>query len=157
MYVSDKKSNFSEDNFVKKKILPEMMELVDQYHPEVIWSDGDWEASDDYWQSKEFLSWLYNESPVKNTVVVNDRWGRGIPCHHGDFFTCKDRYNPGKNIEFVFQVRKCNDDHHCRRASKAQIRKCNDGGQKIVGLPKEFKLWRYFHGRRINFNFGRNR
>lgn len=78
-----------------------MMELVDQYHPEVIWSDGDWEASDNYWQSKEFLSWLYNESPVKNTVVVNDRWGRGIPCHHGDFFTCKDRYNPGKNFELV--------------------------------------------------------
>ncbi|XP_013783919.2 alpha-L-fucosidase-like, partial [Limulus polyphemus] len=35
-------------------------------------------------------------SPVKDTVVVNDRWGSGIPCHHGGYFTCQDRYNPGK-------------------------------------------------------------
>lgn len=96
MYTSDKSSNFTEDNFVKKKILPEMMELVEKYRPEVIWSDGDWEASDDYWQSKQFLSWLYNDSPVKETVVANDRWGRNIPCHHGDFYTCQDRYNPGR-------------------------------------------------------------
>ncbi|CAF4015347.1 unnamed protein product, partial [Rotaria sordida] len=27
--------------------------------------------------------------------VVNDRWGTGIPCHHGDFYTCTDRFNPG--------------------------------------------------------------
>jgi len=33
---------------------------------------------------------------VKNTVVVNDRWGAGVACHHGSFYTCDDRYNPGK-------------------------------------------------------------
>lgn len=44
----------------------------------MIWSDGDWEAPDNYWGSKDVLAWLYNSSPVKNTVVVNDRWGNGI-------------------------------------------------------------------------------
>ena len=34
-------------------------------------------------------------SPVKETVVTNDRWGSGIACHHGGYFTCQDRYNPG--------------------------------------------------------------
>jgi len=34
-------------------------------------------------------------SPVKDTVVTNDRWGSGIACHHGGYFTCNDRYNPG--------------------------------------------------------------
>lgn len=38
---------------------------------------------------------LYNDSPVGNTVVTNDRWGRGTLCEHGDFLTCSDRYNPG--------------------------------------------------------------
>jgi hypothetical protein len=26
--------------------------------------------------------------------VVNDRWG-GTACHHGGYYTCNDRYNPG--------------------------------------------------------------
>lgn len=34
-------------------------------------------------------------SPVKDTVVVNDRWGINISCHHGGVYTCGDRYNPG--------------------------------------------------------------
>ncbi|ELT88295.1 hypothetical protein CAPTEDRAFT_91196, partial [Capitella teleta] len=50
---------------------------------------------DTYWKSKEFLAWLYNDSPVKDTIVVNDRWGIGDTCNHGDIYTCQDRYNPG--------------------------------------------------------------
>lgn len=95
LYLADKQNNFTTDTFVAHKIIPEMHELIEKYKPEVIWSDGDWEATDSYWKSKEFLSWLYNESPVKETIVVNDRWGQNIPCHHGDFYTCSDRYNPG--------------------------------------------------------------
>ncbi|XP_076247951.1 alpha-L-fucosidase [Calliopsis andreniformis] len=95
LYLFDKENNFTTEIFVKQKTIPELHELIEKYRPEVIWSDGDWEASDTYWRSKEFLSWLYNESPVKDTVVVNDRWGQNIPCHHGDFYTCTDRYNPG--------------------------------------------------------------
>lgn len=37
-------------------------------------------------------------SPVKNTVVINDRWGKDARCRHGGFMTCDDRYNPGKNL-----------------------------------------------------------
>ena len=29
--------------------------------------------------------------------MVNDRWGdNNIVCQHGDFYTCHDKYNPGK-------------------------------------------------------------
>jgi len=34
-------------------------------------------------------------SPVRDTVVVNDRWGIDTQCRHGDFFNCHDQYNPG--------------------------------------------------------------
>ena len=34
-------------------------------------------------------------SPVKDVVVVNDRWGSGDPCKNGGYFTCHDHYNPG--------------------------------------------------------------
>lgn len=35
-------------------------------------------------------------SPVKDTVVVNDRWGYDSRCKHGGFLSCDDRFNPGK-------------------------------------------------------------
>ncbi|XP_015586061.1 alpha-L-fucosidase [Cephus cinctus] len=95
LYLHDKENNFTTDIFATQKTIPELHELIDLFKPEVIWSDGDWEPTDSYWKSKEFLAWLYNDSPIKDTVVVNDRWGMNIPCNHGDFYTCTDRYNPG--------------------------------------------------------------
>ena len=67
-----------------------LYELVNAYKPELIWSDGD-AGSVEYWGSTKFLAWLYNESPVKDKVVVNDRWGTGTSCKHGGYFNCADR------------------------------------------------------------------
>ncbi|XP_005097744.3 alpha-L-fucosidase [Aplysia californica] len=102
-YLADKKNNFTTQEFVDGKTLPELYELVNTYKPDVVWSDGDWEASADYWKSKDFLAWLYNDSPVQSSVVTNDRWGQGVMCHHGGFFTCQDRYNPHHLIKHKWE------------------------------------------------------
>ena len=93
LYLNDRATNRSD--FVSGKTIPELHELVLQYKPDVIWSDGDWDDTPEYWTSKEFLAWLYNDSPVKDSVVTNDRWGQGTMCKHGGYLTCSDHYNPG--------------------------------------------------------------
>ncbi len=68
-------------------MIPQLKELVNKYDPEVIFSDGEWDFPAKNWGSERFLAWLYNESKVKETVVVNDRWGNDTRSKHGDYYT----------------------------------------------------------------------
>ncbi|CAL8103068.1 unnamed protein product [Orchesella dallaii] len=95
MYVNDMANNWTTTEFPELKSIPTLKELVNKYRPDVIWSDGEWEAPDTYWGSEEFLAWLYNDSPVKDTVVTNDRWGSETRGQHGGYYNFDDRYNPG--------------------------------------------------------------
>ena len=57
-------------------MIPEAMELVETFKPDLFWADGanhENGTDSDYFGSKDFLAWLYNESPIKDNVVVNDR------------------------------------------------------------------------------------
>ncbi|XP_049867209.1 tissue alpha-L-fucosidase-like [Pectinophora gossypiella] len=103
MYMQDLLSASPSYVYVDKKMLPELKSLVTMYKPSVLWVDGEWECEADYWKSKEILAWLYNESPVKDHVVVNDRWGARLRCVHGDFYNCDDRFNPGSLQEHKWE------------------------------------------------------
>uniref|UniRef100_A0A0B6ZTW4 alpha-L-fucosidase n=1 Tax=Arion vulgaris TaxID=1028688 RepID=A0A0B6ZTW4_9EUPU len=95
LFLQDQANGFTTQDFVRAKSLPELYELVNKYKPDIVWSDGEWMALDTYWNSTEFIAWLYNDSPVKDTVVVNDRWGNNTRCVHGGFWDCSDHYTPG--------------------------------------------------------------
>ena len=37
----------------------------------IIFADGEWEQTSEAWRTPELLAWLYNESAVRDTVVVD--------------------------------------------------------------------------------------
>lgn len=73
--------------YVSEVMTPQLMELIYNYEPDILWTDGDWEKPASFWNSTYFLAWLYNSSPVKDKIVVNDRWGQGCRGKHGGFYT----------------------------------------------------------------------
>ncbi|HYO79876.1 MAG TPA: alpha-L-fucosidase [Bryobacteraceae bacterium] len=66
---------------------PQFKDVVTRYKPAIIFSDGEWDMPSTDWKTPELLAWLYNESPVRDEVVVNDRWGKESRHKHGTYWT----------------------------------------------------------------------
>jgi alpha-L-fucosidase len=73
--------------YVSDHMFPQFKDLVTRYKPSIIFSDGEWEMPSADWRSPELLAWLFNDSPVKDEVVVNDRWGSDTRHKHGGYWT----------------------------------------------------------------------
>jgi alpha-L-fucosidase len=81
IWLSNKK------RYVSQHMHPQFKDLVTRYKPEIIFSDGEWELPSSEWRSPELLAWLFNDSEVKDRVVVNDRWGKETRHKHGGYWT----------------------------------------------------------------------
>jgi alpha-L-fucosidase len=75
------------DGFVQGHLFPQFKDLVTRYQPSIIFSDGEWDLPSSRWRAPELLAWLYNDSPVAQRVVVNDRWGGESRHRHGGYYT----------------------------------------------------------------------
>ncbi len=73
--------------YVTEHMIPQFKDVVTRYRPAIIFSDGEWDLTSQDWHSEELLAWLFNESPCKDEVVVDDRWGKDTRHHHGTYFT----------------------------------------------------------------------
>jgi alpha-L-fucosidase len=87
LWLSDK------PRYIREHMFPQFKDLVTRYKPSVIFSDGEWDLPSAEWHSPELLAWLFNESPVKDEVVINDRWGKDSRHKHGGYWTTE--YTPG--------------------------------------------------------------
>ena len=74
---------------------PMLKELIERYQPWTLFTDGEWDHPSETWHSTEFLTWLYNESSVRDFIVPNDRWGRETRGHLGGNFTTEYGYISG--------------------------------------------------------------
>jgi alpha-L-fucosidase len=79
--------------YIREHMTPQFKDVVTRYKPAIIFSDGEWDLPSADWHSPELLAWLFNESPVKDDVVVNDRWGKDSRHKHGGYWTTE--YTPG--------------------------------------------------------------
>jgi len=75
--------------YVQQVMLPQLYDLGTNYKPDVLWTDGEWEHPSSFWNSTIYLAWLFNESPNKENVVINDRWGSDTRGVHGGFYTAE--------------------------------------------------------------------
>ena len=75
------------EEYAVKHLIPLLKEMIEEYQPATLFTDGEWEHPSSVWHSTEFLQWLYNESSVKDFIVPNDRWGKETRGHLGGNFT----------------------------------------------------------------------
>jgi len=81
LWLKDRKA------YVTEHMFPQFKDVVSHYKPAIIFSDGEWDMPSSDWKSEELLAWLFNESPCKDEVVVDDRWGKETRHKHGTYFT----------------------------------------------------------------------
>jgi len=73
--------------YVTEHMTPQFKDVVTRYAPAIIFSDGEWDLPSKDWKSEELLAWLFNESPSRAEVVINDRWGKDSRHKHGGYWT----------------------------------------------------------------------
>ncbi|NQU26488.1 MAG: alpha-L-fucosidase [Candidatus Nealsonbacteria bacterium] len=79
--------------YATEHLHPQFKDVVTKYKPWFIFLDGEWNHEHTFWKSEELAAWLFNESPVRDTVVTNDRWGK-TRGKHGMVFSSE--YGGGK-------------------------------------------------------------
>ena len=73
--------------FITEHLFPQFKDLVTRYHPDIVWSDGEWDLTSEEWRTPELLAWLFNTAPNAADLVINDRWGKDCRHKHGGFYT----------------------------------------------------------------------
>jgi alpha-L-fucosidase len=76
-----------QSQYVERHMFPQFKDVVTRYKPSIIFSDGEWERTSAEWRTPELLAWLFNESPSKDEVVIDDRWGKDTRHKHGGYYT----------------------------------------------------------------------
>ncbi len=75
------------ETYALEHMHPQFRDLVERYEPALIYADGEWDHPEETWHSAELLAWLFNESAVRDDVVINDRWGTDSRSKNGGYYT----------------------------------------------------------------------
>ncbi len=79
------------NDFAKDYIVPQAVEFIDKYDPDLLWYDGEWWTEAVDLKTYEISAYYYNQAEGRKEVAVNDRYGnrngKRLMSYHGDFYT----------------------------------------------------------------------
>lgn len=74
-------------DFVNDYLLPQAKDYIDRYEPDILWFDGEWQRSSEYYRTPDLVAYFYNSVGKDKEIVVNDRFGIDTRGKSGDFYT----------------------------------------------------------------------
>ena len=87
-------------NFLNDYLIPQAVEFIDKYDPDILWYDGDWDTPIAELGSDQISAYFYNKAEGRKEVAVNDRYGlkkedrRTSRARLGDIFTSEHHSIP---------------------------------------------------------------
>ena len=104
--LNDEDNDGDASEYVDDFMVPQIKELIDNYHPDILCFDGEWDHGYPYWRSRQIVAYYYNQAAQRGQpVLVNDRFGqakegvsdtRGVygDFYHVEYFANVDRSKP---------------------------------------------------------------
>jgi alpha-L-fucosidase len=62
-------------DFMRDYIIPQAVEFIDSYDPDILWYDGEWTTPVDQLGSYDIAAYFYNHAEGRKEVATNDRFG----------------------------------------------------------------------------------
>ncbi len=97
-------------NYATDYLVPQAVEFIDRYDPDILWYDGGWSTSVYELRSYEIAAYFYNQAQGRKEVAVNDRYGletdgKELRFRRGDFFNQEygDRKDEVKQTDRVWE------------------------------------------------------
>jgi len=78
-------------DFVRDYIVPQAVEFIDTYSPDLLWYDGEWSDFATNLGGYTISAYFYNVNEGKKAVAVNDRYGNGDPSEIAGKFKERNR------------------------------------------------------------------
>lgn len=102
--LCDEDGDGNSNEYVDDFMIPQIKELIDQFHPDYLCFDGEWDHGYTYWRGRQILAYYYNQAARRGQeVLINDRFGyakdgvsrtRGV---YGDFYHVEYSANVDRN------------------------------------------------------------
>jgi len=105
-------------HYANNVMLPDMKDLITKYQPSDLYVDhplaGCCEpVKSDILHTADFVAWLFNDSPVKDEITVNDRWVTDVEQSHGTYFTGESYGNSTVIFDHPFEETHAMGDSGC--------------------------------------------